>query len=212
MIHALSGMGGDHRLFPGPWTTLPDFRAHDWMPDQGERTIPEVAAAMCDFCQIRDGDSVVGASLGGMVACEIARIRKIRRLILVGSATSPTKINGLLSLLRHLAGITPWRWLQAGATRIPTRTVQMFSRNDPKFLRAMCAALFEWKGIHETVMAVIRIHGVHDRIIRPPAHADLFVDGRHMISLSHAIHCVEFIRANLSMQCGDNAPNEACTV
>ena len=33
MIHALPGMGADHRMYPEPWSSLPEFAAHDW-PDR----------------------------------------------------------------------------------------------------------------------------------------------------------------------------------
>ena len=44
---------------------------------------------MCESCQIKDGDYLIGASLGGMVACEITKFRKIPRLYLIGSAVCP---------------------------------------------------------------------------------------------------------------------------
>jgi hypothetical protein len=77
MIHALPGMGADHRMFPAPWGNLPDFTAHDWPKHSGELTLGAVARKVCDACSTRDGDILVGASLGGMIACEIAKIRKL---------------------------------------------------------------------------------------------------------------------------------------
>lgn len=29
MIHALPGMGADHRMYPAPWTSIPDLVTHD---------------------------------------------------------------------------------------------------------------------------------------------------------------------------------------
>ena len=69
-------MGSDRRMYPGKWKTLPDLEAHDWMQHRGE-SLAEVARSMCDSCAIRDGDVLVGTSLGGMVACEITKIREI---------------------------------------------------------------------------------------------------------------------------------------
>jgi hypothetical protein len=78
MIHALPGLGADKRMFPAPWGTLEGLVAHDWPRYQGERTLPEVARAVVETYAVNDGDTVIGASLGGMVACEIAKIRKLR--------------------------------------------------------------------------------------------------------------------------------------
>src|SRR5215471_13414304 len=99
MIHALPGMGSDRRMYPGEWKTLPGFLAHDWMPHKGEESLAEVAQSMCDSCSIRDGDVLVGTSLGGMVACEITKIRKIPELYLIASAVTKDEVNSLLAAL-----------------------------------------------------------------------------------------------------------------
>ena len=68
-LHALPGMGADRRMYPEPWSTVPKFKAHDWIRHAGEKSLPEVAASMAEACGIQDGDVLVGSSLGGMVAC-----------------------------------------------------------------------------------------------------------------------------------------------
>ena len=45
MIHALPGMGADHRSFPEPWTELPAFQAHDWIRYSGQVSIRDVAGS-----------------------------------------------------------------------------------------------------------------------------------------------------------------------
>jgi hypothetical protein len=47
MIHAIPGMGADHRMFPAAWDALPEFVAHDWPRHRGERTLAEVASSLC---------------------------------------------------------------------------------------------------------------------------------------------------------------------
>jgi hypothetical protein len=93
MIHALPGMGADRRMYPAPWSTLPGFTAHDWVRHSGEKSLPEIARSMCDAAGIHDGDKLVGSSLGGMVACEITKIRNIPVLYLVGSATRKEEVS-----------------------------------------------------------------------------------------------------------------------
>ncbi len=80
MIHALPGMGADRRMFPEPWETLAGFVPHDWPAYSGERTVADFARTVVETFEIRDGDALIGTSLGGMVACEIAKIRKLRAL------------------------------------------------------------------------------------------------------------------------------------
>ena len=197
MIHALPGMGADQRMYPDPWNSLPDFVPHDWIRHSGEKTLAEVARSMCEQRGICDGDLLVGSSLGGMVACEIAKIRKIPELYLVGSAVSREEVNPLLELLHPLAKVAPINWLQMSAAKFPSDLAQMFASGEPSFIRAMCEAVFDWNGLGQTETRVLRIHGQRDLVIAPPAKVDLLIDGGHLISMSHATDCVEFIRRNI---------------
>jgi hypothetical protein len=74
----------------------------------------------------------------------------------------------------------------------------MFAGSEASFVRAMCAAIFEWEGLGASATKVCRIHGKHDLVIPPPPSADLLLDGGHVISISHAWECVEFIRIDIS--------------
>ena len=197
MIHALPGMGADRRMFPAPWASLPDFAAHDWMPHAGEKSLAEAAKSMCDAADIRDGDTLVGCSLGGMVACEITKIREIPRLFLVGSATRKEEVSALLAAIYPLAQVAPFDWLRFSAGKIPGECAQMFAGSEASFVRAMCSAVFEWDGLGVSGTKVYRIHGKHDLVIPPPPKVDLLLDGGHVISITHARECAEFIRSML---------------
>ncbi|HEY9249556.1 MAG TPA: alpha/beta hydrolase [Rariglobus sp.] len=197
MIHVLPGMGADSGLFTGSWRRLPDAVFVDWPAYSGERTLAEIAARVVGEYDIADESVVVGTSLGGMVACEIARLRRLRRLVLIGSALHPDEINPLLLALRPLARIAPVDLLQWSASSVPDELARMFRRADPAFMRAAIAALSTWAGIDPTLPAPLRIHGKNDRVIPPPRHADLLLDGGHLIVVTHAGLCCDFILADL---------------
>ena len=198
MIHALPGMGADRRMYPAPWSDLPGFVAHDWVRHSGEKSLAEVARAMCTARNIRDGDVLVGSSLGGMVACEITKLRSIPALYLIGSATSKEDIGGLLAALHPLARVAPLDLVRLAAGKIPIELVQMFTAVEGSFVRAMCAAIFEWDGLGASPTRVYRIHGKHDLVIPPRGRVDLLLDGGHLLALTHAPQCVDFIRARLA--------------
>ncbi len=200
MIHALPGLGADRRMYPPPWGTLPNLAAHDWVPCQGEKSLAEVAQAMCIAREIRDGDVLIGSSLGGMVACEITKIRNIPRLYLVGSAIRKDEVSRLLAALHPVARVVPFDWLRLSAGKIPNELAQMFATVDPAFVQAMCSAIFEWGGLGPSGTKIFRIHGKRDLVIPPPEKVDLLLDGGHLISISHAEDCVQFIRANEAVQ------------
>ena len=194
MIHALPGMGADKRMYPAPWSCIPDFLPHDWVHYTGEQSLREIAQSMCDSCQISDGDDLIGASLGGMVACEITKIRKIPRLYLVGSAVRKEEISTLLAILHPLAQITPIELLRISAGKAPAELAQMFTNTEPPFIRAMCAAIFRWEGLGPSSTKIYRLHGRRDLVIPPPQTADILINGGHLISMTHSAECTEFIK------------------
>jgi pimeloyl-ACP methyl ester carboxylesterase len=193
MIHALPGMGADQRMFPTPWDTLPEFTAHDWPPHRGEKTLAEVAVRLCREFEINDGDIVIGTSLGGMVACEVAKVRKLNALYLVGSATAREEVSRLLAILHPLADLAPLEWLRHSAARLPSDVARMFAGAEPSFIRQMCRAIFEWEGLGSVPIRCVRIHGRRDIVIPAPQRAELLLNGGHLITMTHARECVSFI-------------------
>jgi pimeloyl-ACP methyl ester carboxylesterase len=202
-------MGGNRLMFPHPWETLEGVILHDWPPYKGEKSVAEMARAVCDHFDVADGDVLVGASLGGMVACEAAKLRRLRALFLVGSAVCKEEISALLATLHPLAQYAPIDLLRMSSTMaplerfraslssVPSDLVRMLQASDTRFIRAMCPAIFEWEGLGPTRTPCYRLHGRGDCVIPPPTAADLLVDGGHLISMTNASECVEFIRVKI---------------
>jgi pimeloyl-ACP methyl ester carboxylesterase len=200
VLHALPGMGADRRMFPAPWASLDGFRAHDWSGHAQARSIPELAESVCRQAGINDGDSLIGASLGGMVALEIARLRRIPAVFLVGSAVHPAEIRRLPAEFHSLIEIAPMGLACRVAAAFPGELMQMFADAEPGFIRAMCRAIFRWRGATQGTTQIHRIHGRGDLLISPRTRVDLLVDGRHALALSHATECVNFVRHSLARQ------------
>lgn len=196
MIHALPGMGADERMFPSPWNKLPDLFCHNWKCCSNEKSLAAVAETICITGRIKDGDSLIGASLGGMVACEITKIRKIKNLFLIGSAARKEEINSILRILHPLAQVAPLDWLRYSAENVPHELAQMFADANPQFIRAMCFAIFDWNGLDGSSTTTHRIHGKNDLVILPPKNISLLLDGGHLISITHATECVNYIQNN----------------
>ena len=58
---------------------------------------------------------------------------------------------------------------------------------------SMCKAIFQWQGLEPVSVPVFRIHGRKDLVIPPPPKVDLLLDGGHLVSMSHARECIDFI-------------------
>lgn len=202
-VHAFPGMGADERMYPAPWSQLPGFRAHNWYGCSEARTIPELAELVCARAGIAEGDILVGSSLGGMVACEITRLRRIPLLILVGSAMHPREVRRPLLALTPLIHVTPMPVVRFVAAAVPGTIATMIADSDPVFIRRMVPALANWTGCDVSSTRTLRIHGRWDPLIRPPADADLLLNGRHAIALSHPEECVRFVAARIA----ENSPS-----
>jgi hypothetical protein len=197
MFHALPGLCADRRMFPPPWSSLPDFVADDWTPFAREQSLAAVAQSMCAAHNIRDGDSLIGASLGGMVGCEITKIRKIKALYLVGSAVQKEEISAVFKMFHPFAKVIPISLLQFFAKKIPNELAQMFAASEASFIRAMTFAIFRWQGLENSATKIYRLHGKQDLIIPPPKKTHLFLNGGHFISMTHSKECVEYIGQQL---------------
>jgi len=202
MIHALPGMGADHRMFPPPWNSLPGWRAHDWPAYDGERTLADLATRLIATCGIQSGDILIGASLGGMVACEISKQVSVRAVFLVGSALHRREVSRLLQSLAPLIDYVPINALRLSASSIPADLARMFEQAEADFLRAMCKAILDWPGGSGAGLPVFRLHGRHDLVIPEPESVDCLLDGGHLISMTHASQCLAFIREKLASELG----------
>lgn len=191
-------MGANHRMYPAPWTSIAGFCAHDWPPYRGQESLSTVAKDICEQYEIRDGDLLVGSSLGGMVGCEITRLRRIPALFLVGSALLKTEISWLVSALHPLARFAPLEWVRRSAGHIPSEVAAMFAETEPDFVRAMVEPIFRWDGGVAANTIVHRIHGRRDRIIPPPGGVDLLLDGGHLIAMTNVSECVRYVEERTS--------------
>lgn len=193
MIFVLPGMGADSGMFAESWRQLPDAVFVDWPQYAGEQTLLEIATNIARAYEINDDAVVIGTSLGGMVACEIARLKRLRQLILIGSAIHPNEINSLLALLHPLQRLAPIGWLQWSASSLPGEIARSFSQSEVEFIRAAIPAIFKWHGLDSSLPRPLRIHGKRDTVIPPPTNADLFIEGGHLVAMTHATNCCQFI-------------------
>lgn len=166
----------------------------NWPKYSGEKTYSAVAERFIADNGIRDDDIVGGSSLGGMVALEIARQKKLRAVILIGSAISPSEIRGILSLLAPVSVITPISFVQLLAGKHEDIIARMFSAADPDFIRAMCQYLPKWSGALVESTPIFRIHGQNDYVIPcPKTGCEIIVNAGHLLAITHAKECGQYL-------------------
>lgn len=199
-------MGADSSMYSAEhFKKINEISFVEWPEYKGEKTIDEVAERLIDLHKIDNEMVVGGSSLGGMVATQIAKTLGIKKVFLIGSATSPQFINPLLKRFSGLSEITPVHLIQILAGKVPVtgkhQLLSMFKQADSHFIKAMCKALFSWEGLGEYQGEVCHIHGQLDKVILPPKeNVEIIPDGGHLISMTHSEIVANFIYENMKIQ------------
>ncbi|AMR33324.1 hypothetical protein A0256_18815 [Mucilaginibacter sp. PAMC 26640] len=100
-VFLLSGMGADSRLYKN--IVLPvgfDGIAMDWISPAQTDSLATYATKLILYFHIQPGDVVIGNSLGGMIAVEIAKQVKLVKVILISSIKKSRKLRLTLSFLK----------------------------------------------------------------------------------------------------------------
>jgi len=190
MIYFLPGMGATSEMYPEPWHSLPGSVFLDWPEKFTGTSITDLAEQLIEEHQITSKDTVIGTSLGGIVACEIANLIGLRQLVLISSAIHPSEVSPVLRVLHPLIKIFPLTLARWVCKRIPHILPRMFAASDPAFIRRMCFAIFSWSG-HQSPTPVFRIHGRRDFIIPPPSQTDTLLSSGHLLPMSYPEACIE---------------------
>lgn len=78
-------MGANYLMYDALRAELTfDINFINWPKYDKEKTYSEMAKRVIEENSIRDGDIVGGSSLGGMIALEIARQKKLTGVVLIG--------------------------------------------------------------------------------------------------------------------------------
>ncbi len=198
MNYVLPGMGASKDMYTNDWLALDDYAFLNWPRGFRGDTIPLLAAHFIEEHSITSSDSIVGTSLGGMVACEIANQIATEKVVLISSALKPEEVSQFLESIHPLIDFTPIEFLKRLAKIVPSELAHLFVEADAALIRRMCRAVFNWEG-HQSEAHVFRIHGRRDRVIPMPMQVDRVVDGGHMIAMTHASECVRATESFLKL-------------
>jgi hypothetical protein len=71
---------------------------------------------------------------------------------------------------------------------------RMFAESDPRFIKAMCQYLPQWSGAMDEPAPIFRIHGQKDHVIPcPKAGAEIISSAGHLLAITHAHECGEYL-------------------
>lgn len=212
IIHCISGLGADGRAFQK--LAIPDieFRYVPWPYFDKHDELPCYAQKVASLIPQDPDNHILGLSLGGMLATEIAIMRPGQKVFIVSSAKSPDELpdlNGILRFigknkliptgLRGIAIGTLNEILGAQSEEEEAILKAMLMDADGHFIRCATKAILEWQRYTPALEHIVHIHGTADKVIPPekvrPTH--WIKDGEHMMIFSKADEVSQLIARHL---------------
>jgi pimeloyl-ACP methyl ester carboxylesterase len=178
-LYCLPGLGVDHRLFDRCDLGTAEVVKLDWPVMPRGSSLADYAAALAARVNKREPHVLLGVSMGGMVAQEMAAITGPRKVIIVSSWKGPWEMPPLIRWLRPFRPemlLTEWimrrcvpviRLMRAKLgmeTVEATRHIQMMlDRWSAEQIRVMVRAVLSWPGAE--VKDLVHIHGDRDALM-----------------------------------------------
>jgi len=198
-IYLLPGQGADHRLFQDlNWEK--QYRLVPIIYSTPERGVDmnEYAQKLAEQIDTTESFTLIGASLGGMLAVEMNQFLNPKKTIIISSAKCRKELPLRYRFQKFipLFELIPRKLIKAGALFLQPivesdcrnkRAVfkAMLRAKGPKFLKRTIRMIINWDHV-KTDKPIIHIHGSNDRTIPlKNLKVDYIIEnGSHMISLT----------------------------
>lgn len=199
-IYFISGLGADNRLFQ--YLHLPNVTPHfvRWITPLKNESWESYARRLLDQIPERE-PTIIGMSMGGMMAVEISKIIPTKKIILISSSKTKKEIPPYFRLLRIFPG---YRWLSYkllvhlglifggwlfGTTCRADKDLlnEIIYDTDETLFRWSWHRVAHWKNIF-TPNNIVHIHGDHDHMLPIQfIKADYIIHrGTHLMVISKA--------------------------
>ncbi|MEX1203277.1 MAG: alpha/beta hydrolase [Ferruginibacter sp.] len=206
-VYFIAGLGADSRVFK--YIKLPagyEMKHLHWIKPKLKESLAHYAIRLSEYIEDKQPFVLIGLSMGGMIASEIAKTKKPTATILISSiATSkqlPTTFRVAQRLHLHkilpiglLKNISVFKRMFTSDSKEDQRLlIDMIKRCDAQFIRWAIGAILGWR--NEVVPAPLcHIHGTKDEILpfkyAKPTHA--ISNGNHVMILSKATEINEML-------------------
>ena len=172
----------------------------DWPKVASDDDFISLAERCVDTYSIGADDVVSGCSMGGMVAAEIQKIAKCKKLILIGSCLSPQSVP-LHGLAIFGSCLLNERLLALSANSFPYgMKIKSSLLSNPGFVKWSLRAFYNWKGCEvDRSNNCFAIHGRFDAVIPVwKVRPSKIINGGHLIALTHVAAVNKFINESVA--------------
>ncbi len=201
VLYFISGLGADHRAYQFLEPTDISFKHIQWVAHQPNDTLGTYAEKL--IAQIDQNQKVylVGTSLGGMLAVEIAKRITVEHTFIISSVKNKSEQPGYFNFFRFFPMYelipdsilsSPNFWLKflfpiGLKDEWKELFSDMFKSWSPSFIRWAMKAALQWDN-EQGISNFTHVHGDHD-LVFPSIHikeAQIIKSGTHVMVLSKA--------------------------
>ena len=206
-IYFISGLGADRRVFSLLDLSFCEPVFLDWVQPDASDTLPTYAAKMRALIP-EEAPVIVGLSLGGMLATEIAKADPKVKSILISSNKTSDEFPAYLKMFRYFP---LYKWIPGVVMKnMQSLYTYSFGVKDPEqkkilyaiikdadipFVRWALGAIMNW---NSTVAPsnIVQIHGTGDRLFRAKyIKADYIIEGgSHTMTMDKHKEISELLR------------------
>lgn len=211
-LYLLPGLGADRRMYAGQRGRIPNFRVIEWDPPRRGESIRAYATRFAK--RIPPGPFAIGGvSLGGVIAQEIAALRRPEALIIIATLKSSREIFAPFRLGR-LAPDWAFDFVTWGSQNFAplaaplygsrgrhTRAIaRMLADADPRFVSWARRAILDWEAPGTAGIPTLQIHGTRDVLLWPKDTSGIvWIQGAgHLMNMTHAARVNREIRRFLA--------------
>lgn len=199
-VYLIPGQGADGRLFSRLHLENCDTTIIKYPVPFRHETLPEYAKRLASQVDTTQPFYLIGVSLGGMCAVEMAKFLHPVKVILISSAETEDEIpvryrfQRVLPLNRLVGGrlckwmAPPARFLFEPESRKDKDIFNaMIHDKDPRFMKRSINMIIHWKN-KEIPPGIVHIHGDHDHTLpcRRIKNCIHLKDGSHMMIYTHS--------------------------
>ena len=199
-IYLIPGLGSDKRMYRSLLEVLPQATVVEFIRPYYAETLEEYAKRMAEGINTSEKFSIIGTSLGGMIAVEISKILNPEKVVLIASAKSrhelPLFLRSLSLVKLHKLFNAPIvirtkerkirRIVSDQEEELKKMLLEMNKDADPKFIEWAGDAIINWKGEDNYRKDIIHFHGTKDRLfpIRRIENCIPIEDATHFMALN----------------------------
>jgi pimeloyl-ACP methyl ester carboxylesterase len=175
-VYLLPGVACDRRLFHHFLLPGHEVRTLEWPAIPRGATLAQIAQRLSDSVDPGSDHVLVGVSMGGMVAQELALLTKPRKVVLISSVTGPhewppllhhSRRFGLHRLITEFTMRSTWpirQWWNKGDPEIARVLFAMAVDQTAAQIRTSVDAILRWQGA-DWDGPIVRIHGDRDTLL-----------------------------------------------